>query len=75
MPEIFWNGDLGKKTRNTLGKIYEGLPLDEPSFTLNHIESELFNDFALQSRNIVEFILDSIPQSFVAACHFKLAIQ
>ncbi len=62
MPGIFWNGDLGKKTRNTLGKIYEGLPLDEPSFTLNHIESELFNDFALQSRNIVEFILDSIPQ-------------
>ena len=62
MPEIFWNGDLGKKTRNTLGKIYEGLPLDEPSFTLNHIKSELFNDFALQSRNIVEFIMDSIPQ-------------
>ena len=62
MSEIFWKGALGKKTRNTLGKIYEGLPLDEPSFNLNHIDSKLFNNFALQSRNIVEFILDSIPQ-------------
>ena len=62
MSKILWNGDLGKKTRNTFGKIYEGLPLDEPSFTLNFIESELFNNFTLRSRNIVEFILDSIPQ-------------
>ena len=62
MSKTLWNGDLGKKTRNTFGKIYEGLPLDEPSFTLNFIESELFNNFALRSRNIVEFILDSIPQ-------------
>ena len=62
MSKTLWNGDLGKKTRNTFGKIYEGLPLDEPSFTLNFIESELFNNFTLRSRNIVEFILDSIPQ-------------
>ena len=60
MPEVFWEEELGISLRNILGDIYEGLPIDEPSFTLKYIKPKLFNGFALQSRNIVEFVLDSI---------------
>ena len=62
MSKIFWNGELGEQTRNVLGAIYEGLPIDEPLFDLKHIEPKLFNDFARQSRNIIEFAIDSIPR-------------
>ena len=59
MSKTFWNGKLGEQTRNIFGAIYEGLPIDEPLFDLKHIEPKLFNDFARQSRNIVEFAIDS----------------
>jgi len=62
MSKIFWNGELGEQTRNIFGAIYEGLPIDEPLFDLKHIEPELFNDFARQSRNIIEFAIDSTPR-------------
>ena len=62
MSKIFWNGELGEQTRNIFGAIYEGLPIDEPLFDLKHIEPKLFNDFARQSRNIIEFAIDSIPR-------------
>ena len=62
MSKIFWNGELGEQTRNVLGSIYEGLPIDEPLFDLKHIEPKLFNDFARQSRNIIEFAIDSTPR-------------
>ena len=62
MSKIFWNGELGEQTRNIIGAIYEGLPIDEPLFDLKHIEPKLFNDFARQSRNIIEFAIDSTPR-------------
>ena len=62
MSKTFWNGELGEQTRNIFGAIYEGLPIDEPLFDLKHIEPKLFNDFARQSRNIIEFAIDSTPR-------------
>ena len=62
MSKIFWNGELGEQTRNIFGAIYEGLPIDEPLFDLKYIEPKLFNDFARQSRNIIEFAIDSTPR-------------
>ena len=62
MSKTFWNGELGEQTRNIIGAIYEGLPIDEPLFDLKHIEPKLFNDFARQSRNIIEFAIDSTPR-------------
>ena len=62
MSKIFWNGELGEQTRNIIGAIYEGLPIDEPLFDLKYIEPKLFNDFARQSRNIIEFAIDSTPR-------------
>ena len=61
MSKTFWNGELGEQTRNILGAIYEGLPIDEPVFDLKHIEPKHFNDFTRQARNIIEFAIDSTP--------------
>ena len=55
-----WNGNLGKMTRNLLRQPYEGLPLDEPKFTLNYIPLKVFNGFVRNSRNIIFFQSDSI---------------
>ena len=34
MPTIDWNGTLGQKFRDEIGSVYEGLPVDEPQFSL-----------------------------------------
>ena len=37
MKEADWESNLGKKTRNIIGDIYQGLPIDEPNFRFFHI--------------------------------------
>lgn len=60
MPEKDWNSELGKVLRNELQQIYEGLPLDEPQFTLNYLNPQIFTGFARLGRNVIWFQKDSI---------------
>lgn len=60
MPKKSWNGVLGNKTRSLLETPYEGLPFDEPQFTLNYIPPKVFTGFARNSRNILWFVKDSL---------------
>ena len=53
MPEKSWKGVLGNKTRSLLETPYEGLPFDEPQFTLNYLPPKVFTGFARNSRNIL----------------------
>jgi len=62
MSKTNWDGNLGEKTRDFLGQEYEGLPLDEPQFSVKYLEPQLFNGFARQSRNIIEFVKDTIAK-------------
>ena len=62
MPMNDWNGSLGQSVREELEKEYEGLPLVEPQFTVNHMPPKLFDGFAKHSRNILLFIQDSFPK-------------
>lgn len=62
MPENSWNGSLGEKTRSLLETPYEGLPFDEPQFTLNYLPPKVFTGFARNSRNILWFTKDSISR-------------
>lgn len=62
MPEDSWKGFLGKKTRAILEIPYEGLPFDEPQFTLKYIPPKVFSGFAKNSRNILWFVNDSIAR-------------
>ncbi len=60
MPKKSWEGRLGKITRDLLETPYEGLPFDEPQFTLKYLPPEVFTGFAKNSRNIVWFVNDSM---------------
>ncbi len=51
---------MGNKTRSLLETPYEGLPFDEPQFTLNYIPPKVFTGFARNSRNILWFVKDSL---------------
>ena len=55
-----WNSTLGEKVKEGLQKIYEGLPLDEPQFSLVYMNPNSFSGFARQNRNIVWFRKDSL---------------
>ena len=70
MPIKDWNGALGQKVRNEIGSVYEGLPIDEPQFSLKYMNPEVFNGFARQSRNIIWFQKDSISRFQLAKDQF-----
>jgi hypothetical protein len=59
MPEKSWEGKLGKTTRELLEAPYEGLPFDEPQFTLKYLPPKVFTGFARNSRNILWFVQDT----------------
>ena len=71
MPTIDWNGALGQKVRDEIGSVYEGLPVDEPQFSLKYMNPEVFSGFARQSRNILWFQKDSISRFQLA----KISLQ
>ena len=62
MPYTDWNSSLGNTVREAMGAIYEGLPLDEPQFSLNYLNPVAFTGFARQNRNIIWFQKDSISR-------------
>ncbi len=55
MPETDWKGELGAVVREELQQIYEGLPIDEPQYSINYLNPKTFTGFARQSRNVVWF--------------------
>ncbi len=62
MPEKDWNSTLGKTVRSKMEQIYEGLPLDEPQYSVVYMPPKAFTGFARQSRNIIWFRKDSTAQ-------------
>ena len=62
MPEKSWAGGLGKKTRELLETPYEGLPFNEPQFTLKYMPPKVFTGFARNSRSILWFVRDSLAR-------------
>ena len=70
MPEKDWNGALGGVIREELQQIYEGLPIDEPQFTINYLNPKTFSGFARQSRNIVWFQKEENPSFQLAQNQF-----
>lgn len=60
MKEKNWRSELGENTRNIIGDIYHGLPIDEPNFRFFHIDPKQFTGFSRHSRNIIYFQKDTI---------------
>ena len=71
MPTSDWKGQLGKSVRDNLSKAYEGLPFDEPQFSLDYLNPKVFSGFARQSRNIIWFQKDSIHRFQLANDQFS----
>lgn len=60
MKKSAWEGDLGETVRKEIATVYEGLPLDEPSFTLRYLEPTAFTGFGRHGRNVLWCRTDSI---------------
>jgi len=70
MPEKEWNSSLGESVRTELQQIYEGLPVDEPQYSLNYLNPKTFTGFARQGRNVVWFQKDSTARFQLAQNQF-----
>lgn len=70
MPEKEWNSSLGESVRTELQQIYEGLPVDEPQYSLNYLNPKTFTGFARQGRNVVWFQKDSTARFQLAQNRF-----
>lgn len=57
-----WEGKLGSTVRNEIATVYEGLPLDEPRFTLRYLDPKAFTGFGRHGRNIMWFVKDTVNQ-------------
>lgn len=53
MPNNLWNGAVGEKVREHFAAPTDGLPQDEPLFSMNQISPETFTDFARLYRNFL----------------------
>ena len=62
MPEKSWAGALGDKTRALFETPYEGLPFNEPQFTLKYLPPKVFTGFAMNSRSVLWFTRDSLAR-------------
>lgn len=62
MPEKSWAGALGDQTRALLETPYEGLPFNEPQFTLKYLPPKVFKGFARNSRSVLWFERDSFAR-------------
>ncbi|MEM9679356.1 MAG: DUF4837 family protein [Bacteroidota bacterium] len=51
---ILWEGKVGEKIRSTLAMPLEGLPQDEPIFTLRQIPTQVFDGFVTKNRIILK---------------------
>ena len=70
MPESDWNANLGNSVREALQQTYEGLPFDEPQFSINYLNPKTFSGFARQGRNVVWFQRDSLARFQLAENQF-----
>ncbi|SFS42991.1 protein of unknown function [Zhouia amylolytica] len=54
-----WNGKVGDEIRDHFAAPVDGLPWEEPLFTIHQMPPEVFTDFARNSRNILYVAQDS----------------
>ena len=67
------NGKIGKAIREYFQKPFEGLPFDEPEFTLNYMIPKAFSGFFRNSRNIiiVDRSADSVQKKVIKDMYAK----
>lgn len=61
-----WNGKVGDEIRSYFAAPVDGLPWDEPLFSIHQIPPVIFDGFARNSRNIVVVQKDTISKTGIA---------
>lgn len=61
----FWEGKIGDAIRDILAAPYEGLPQDEPMFSINQLPPEVFSGFAAKNRLVLKIEVGKNPQTVV----------
>ncbi|WP_445958160.1 DUF4837 family protein [Yeosuana sp.] len=49
-----WDGDVGEAIRNTLAATVDGLPQDEPMFSMKQIPPSVFSGFVAKNRTVLK---------------------
>jgi len=60
-----WNSKLGDNLREVFASEFEGLPQQEPLFTLVHIPPKIFKDFAREGRNIIKISPNTFDTAYI----------
>ena len=60
-----WNSKFGDNLRDVFASEFEGLPQQEPLFTLVHIPPKIFKDFAREGRNIIKISPNTIDTAYI----------
>ena len=60
-----WNSKLGDNLREVFASEFEGLPQQEPLFTLVHIPPKVFKDFAREGRNIIKISPNTVDTAYI----------
>lgn len=60
-----WEGSIGDAIRDILAAPYEGLPQDEPMFSINQLPPEVFSGFAAKNRLVLKIEVGKNPQTVV----------
>ena len=60
MKEKDWDSSLGEETKQIIGDIYQGLPVDEPNFKFFQVSPKQFTGFTRHSRNVIYFQRDTL---------------
>ena len=60
-----WNSKLGDSLREVFASEFEGLPQQEPLFTLVHIPPKIFKDFAREGRNIIKISPNTVDTAYI----------
>lgn len=61
----YWEGSIGDAIRDILAAPYEGLPQDEPMFSINQLPPEVFSGFAAKNRLVLKIEVGKNPQTVV----------
>jgi len=60
-----WNSKLGDNLREIFASEFEGLPQQEPLFTLIQIPPKIFQDFAREGRNIIKISQKTVDTAYI----------
>ncbi|MDT0558039.1 DUF4837 family protein [Ichthyenterobacterium sp. W332] len=67
-----WEGTVGETVREIFGAPVEGLPQEEPLFSMNQMPSEVFNGFAATNRIVLKIsVADSSSMSILTDTYAK----